>query len=171
MEIIKNNMNTILSVLGGLAIIVVVVLIVLSDPGPKKTSTTSFGKDDPARPVAVFSTKKIDWGEINLNDVKESDVELTNDGASVLDISSLSTSCGCTAVKVYQNGTETKEYGMHDVLKDKISIDPKSSVKLKIIYRPFVMPVEGAVTRQVFIETNDPVNQKIEISASAIVQK
>ncbi|PIZ00559.1 hypothetical protein COY62_01955 [bacterium (Candidatus Howlettbacteria) CG_4_10_14_0_8_um_filter_40_9] len=171
MEIVKNNMNTILSVIGGLAIVAVVVMIVMSDPGSKKASDSTFDKNDENRPVAVLSTKKIDWGEINLNDVKESEVELTNEGNSPLEIKGLSTSCGCTVVKVSQNGTETKEYGMHEPLKNKVSIESKSLVKLKIIYRPYVMPVEGAVTRQVFIETNDPVNPKLEISASAVVKK
>lgn len=167
----KNNMKTILGVIGILAFTAVVVMIVMSDPGSKKASDSAFDKNDENRPVAVLSTKKIDWGEINLNDVKESEVEMMNEGNSPLEIKGLSTSCGCTVVKVSQNGTETKEYGMHEPLKDKISIASKSSAKLKIIYRPFVMPVEGAVTRQVYVETNDPVNPKLEIAASAIVSK
>ena len=172
----KNNIKIILAIFGSLALVAVVVMIVLSDPALNKTSTSAFKKDDPHRPIVILSLNKIDWGEISLRDIKESEVELKNDGVSSLEITKLSTSCDCTSVRLFYNGTETKEYsmdmeGMRQALNDKISIAPKTSAKLKVIYRPFVMPVDGAVTRQVFIETNDPVNPKLEIKASAVVKQ
>jgi len=151
--------------------VIILVMIFSGGDDKKDSSTTDYGKSDSNRPIAVLSTKQIDWGEINLKDTKESEVELRNDGNSPLEINKLTTSCGCTAVKVSYNETTTKEYNMHQDLKEKISIAPKTAAKVKVIYRPFTMPIEGAVTRQVFIETNDPNNSKLEINASAVVEK
>ncbi len=171
----KNNIKIILAIFGILTFIIVIVMIVLNVPESEKTKT-NYKKDDPNRPIAVLQTDKIDWGEISLKDTKEGEVELRNDGVSPLEILKLSTSCDCTSVKLFYNGSETKEYsmdmeGMRQAMNSKISIASKTSAKLKVIYRPFVMPVNGAVIRQVFIETNDPVNPKLEIKASAMVNK
>jgi hypothetical protein len=168
-----NKTKIVLAIAGFVALSTVIIMIVLSG-GSQTDSTqqaTEYKKDDPNRPIAVLDQRKIDWGKIKESDTKESEIELKNDGNSPLEITKLSTSCGCTAVKVLNNGTESKEYSMHKALKEDITIAPKTSAKLKIIYRPFTMPVEGAVTRQVFVETNDPNNQSLEINASAIVNK
>ncbi|MCL5094332.1 MAG: DUF1573 domain-containing protein [Patescibacteria group bacterium] len=171
------NLTTTAKVIIGIGVASAILIIGLvifgggSNDQNSTSSATEYRKDDPNRPIAILAQTKIDWGNINLKDTKESDIDLKNDGNSTLEITKLSTSCGCTGVKVSYNGTDTKEYSMHQDLKDKISIAPKTSAKLKVIYRPFTMPVEGAVTRQVFIETNDPNNAKLEIDASAVVNK
>lgn len=172
----EDRIKYILGIIGILAVMVVLSLIVIGGPGSDSSGSNtegvaSYGKEDQNRPKAVLSTTKIDWGTIKVSDTQESIVELKNDGQTPLEITRMSTSCGCTSVQaIYPDGKETKEYGMHKT-SEKVTVAPNTTIKLKIIYRPFSMPVEGAVTRQVFLETNDPVNNKITIDASAVVKK
>jgi hypothetical protein len=166
-------------VLGGIGILAVALVLVLmaiggfkgSSPSSEAQGAVRYDKEDQNRPKAVLSTTTIEWGSIKVSDTQESIVELRNDGETPLEITRMSTSCGCTSVKViYSDGNETKEYGMHKT-SEKVTVASGTMVKLKIVYRPYSMPVEGAVTRQVFLETNDPANTKLTIDASAIVSK
>jgi hypothetical protein len=167
----NDKIRNLLIGIGFLALTIVVVMIALSGGDENERNVAKFNKDDSSKPKAVLVTNKINWGTINVNDTKESEIELKNDGNAPLQVTKLSTSCGCTSVRVSWEGKNTKEYSMHQELKEKIEIAPKTVAKIKIIYRPYTMPVEGAVTRQVFIETNDPVNKSFEILASAVVKK
>lgn len=173
----EERFKYILGGIGFLAIVTVILLIVLPGSSGNKNSTNTTGnsvtysKEDQNRPKAVLSTKKLEWGEIKLQADTVSEVDLKNDGLSPLDITRMSTSCGCTSVKViFPDGKETKEYSMHKS-SEKVTVEPGQTVKLKIVYRPYTMPVEGFVTRQIFLETNDPVNKSLTIDASATVKK
>lgn len=170
----KNKLTIILTVIGITGFAGVSFMFAFTSPTENKTKASqvqTYQKNDPASPKAALSTKSIDWGKIKVSDTKISEVTLKNEGQNPLVLTKLSTSCGCTAVKVTADSVTTKEYSMHQSLKDNISIKPGETATLKVIYRPFTMPVEGPVTRQVFIGTNDPSNENLEINASAVVEK
>ena len=50
-------------------------------------------------------------------------------------------------------------------------IEPQTSAVVKVVYMPFTMPVYGAVSRQVFMNTNDPNKPKLEFTIKANVEK
>lgn len=159
-----------LIVLGIIGFAAVFIALVLNSSGSNKTEVATYKKEDQKKPIFTVSSTKIDWGEINVKDTKSAEVEVKNSGASPLVITKMTTSCGCTSVKINYKSNETKEYNMHDPLNENISIEPGDTAKLTVIYRPFIMPVAGNVTRQIFIETNDPKTPSLEIQASAVVK-
>lgn len=171
----EKKLSIILTTLGIVALVTVVILIIFGGQDndnkyKNETASNEYTKEDQNRPKAVLSTKVINWNEIKLQDTATSEIELKNEGLSPLEITRMSTSCGCTSIQAVYNELKTKEYTMHKT-SEKLTLTPNTTAKLIITYRPYSMPVEGAVTRQVFLETNDPVNPKLIIDASAVVRK
>lgn len=130
--------------------------------------------------VAVFGLQKAgsgqanfvsyDFGEIKVSETKEKDFILKNTGTEPLKILNINSSCGCTTGKIIYNNSETKEYGMHSQSGNLMDIAPKTEAKIRVIYRPFQMPVYGAVEREVYVSTNDPQREKLIFSIKARVR-
>lgn len=54
---------------------------------------------------------------------------------------------------------------------DKIfNIQPKTKAVIKLTYRPFAMPVYGAVAREVYVSTNDPQIPKLVFQVKSYVE-
>ncbi len=130
--------------------------------------------------VAVFGLRKADsgranfvsydFGEIKVSETKEKDFVLKNTGSKPLRILNINSSCGCTTGKIIYNNSETKEYGMHAQSGDLLEIAPGMEAKVRIIYRPFQMPVYGAVERELYLTTDDPQREKLIFSIKASVR-
>ena len=112
-----------------------------------------------------------DFGEIKVSDTKEKEFVLKNTGSKPLQILNINSSCGCTAGKIIYNNSETKEYGMHAQSGYLMDIAPGTEAKVKVIYRPFQMPVYGAVEREVYVTTNDPQREKLIFAVKANVRQ
>ncbi len=97
-----------------------------------------------------------DFGEIEYGDVMEYTFKIKNTGDEVLEIKRLSTSCGCTTVKI-----------------DKEQIDSQEEVNLYVTYDSGAMSgshAKGDQERIIFIKTNDPINPQIELIINAYVK-
>jgi hypothetical protein len=79
---------------------------------------------------------------------------LGNTGSKTLEISRVSTSCGCTLASI-----------------DQERIMPGEEAMLHVTFNPKLMEeeVRGKVTRIIFIRSNDPENPEIEIKITANV--
>ncbi len=99
-------------------------------------------------PKIELSTASFDLGDINPGDgIITETFFVKNTGDALLKITSVSTSCGCTEAEV-----ESKE------------IIPGEQTKLIIDYDPSVHPgLVGKITRIVYIKSNDPLNEEIEL--------
>lgn len=135
-------------------------------PPPK----TAYSAADSNRPVAETPDGIFDFGEIKVSDVKEKDFTLKNTGTKPLQILNINSSCGCTAGKIIHNNSETKEYGMHTQSGYLTDILPGTEAKVRVIYRPFQMPVYGVVEREVYVTTNDPQREKLVFAVKAYVK-
>lgn len=122
------------------------------------------------RPIAETPDSLFDFGEIKVSDTKEKEFVLKNTGTKPLQILNINSSCGCTTGKISYNGTETKEWGMHAQSGYLLDIAPSTQAIVKVIYRPFQMPVYGAVEREVYITTNDPVRNRLIFAVKAYVR-
>lgn len=111
-----------------------------------------------------------DFGEIKVADVKEKDFVLKNTGTKPLQILNINSSCDCTAGKIVYNGSETKEYGMHAQSGYLLEISPKTEARVRVIYRPSLMPVYGVVEREVYVTTNDPQRERLIFAIKANVR-
>mgnify|MGYP001567069720 CR=1 FL=1 len=128
------------------------------------------GQKTPPQTAVAAPENIFDFGEIKVTDVKEKDFSLKNSGTKPLQILNINSSCNCTAGKIIYNGTETKEYGMHAQSGYLMDIAPNTEAKVRVIYRPSLMPVYGAVEREVYVTTNDPQNNKLVFVIKANVK-
>lgn len=134
------------------------------------TATLSFSAQDSERPKVETSQTFFDIGEIKVSDVKQQEYTLKNTGTRPLQILNINSSCGCTAGQIIYKGEMSKEYSMHSQSGFVTDIDPGDTATMRLTYRPATMPVYGAVEREVYVTTNDPVNQKLIFSIKAIVK-
>lgn len=109
-------------------------------------------------------------GEILVKDEKSKNFEIKNSGKKPLQIFAITTSCGCTAAQIIYKEKISQEFSMHTVSNYKIDIAPGDSAKIRVTYRPSVMPVYGSVTREIYVSTNDPKNPKLVFKIKAFVK-
>lgn len=138
-------------------------------PNNKQSKTLSYSSQDKDRPIVKVKETSKDFGKIKLSDNPEVIFTLKNAGTKPLQLSGISTSCGCTAAQIIYNGTTSREYSMHFKEDDTYEIAPQTEAKVKIIYRPSTMPVYGLVEREVYITTNDPNHKRLVFKIQAVI--
>jgi hypothetical protein len=122
----------------------------------------------------TIDKKSEDFGSMKSDEERTATFTITNTSGSILRIWNIATSCDCTFASIIINGQTTGEFNMSmhmsSDLKNWIGeIPAKGKAELTVTYRPKVMPVTGAVTRQVTFSTNDPKNENVEVSVAANV--
>ncbi len=138
-----------------------------SKPEVKIASYSSKDKD---RPIVEVKKTLFDLGTIKVSDQKEATFTIKNIGAKPLQVSNMSSSCHCTFGQLIYQGKTSDEYGMSTVSDVLTPIAPNTEAVVKVIYRPYIMPVYGPVEREVYLSTNDPNNQKLVFQVTAKVQ-
>lgn len=136
-------------------------------PQAQTLSYTTTQKD---RPKAEVKEVFKDIGKMSVKSTKEVDFIIKNTGTKPLQLTQITSSCGCTSGKVIYNGKETKEYSMHSKNSELIEIAPNTQAVMRMTYRPYTMPVYGVVTRDVYINTNDPENPKLSFQIKTFVE-
>ncbi len=154
------------AIVASIAIIVGAVFLLGNDKSPKRETLG-------AASMTIDKTFE-DFGDMKGDEERTATFTITNTSDTVLRIWNVATSCDCTFAMVVIGGKETGEFNMpmHMIasLKNWIGEVPaKQTATLKVTYRPKVMPVTGAVTRQVTFATNDPKNDTVEVSVKANV--
>lgn len=123
-------------------------------------------------PQVVLANTSHDWGNIGINDGNASTTyTITNSGDGPLELSDGRTSCGCTTAELSVPGSRTRTFGMHSGNRFQVSVAPGESADLKVVFDPLFHGPQGTgpITRQVTLETNDPMQAEIVLSASANV--
>lgn len=162
---------------------IVIVLVVLSafilggsyfilsptnQSGPVKIA--SYSANDTQKPQVKVTSTSSDLGQMKVSDQKSQDFTLKNIGSKPLQLSNISSSCMCTAGQVVIDGKESEEFGMHSQADYIAQVDPGKTATVRVTYRPFQMPVYGAVEREVYVTTNDPENPKLVFKVQAFVK-
>jgi hypothetical protein len=132
--------------------------------------TISFSVQDTDRPRAEATQTVFDFGEIKVSDIKQQDFTLKNTGSKPLQILNINSSCNCTFGQVIYKDLTSKEFGMHEQSGYVADIAPGDSASVRVTYKPAIMPVYGFVEREVYLSTNDPVNQRLVFSIKATVK-
>ncbi|MBI4226612.1 DUF1573 domain-containing protein [Candidatus Roizmanbacteria bacterium] len=125
---------------------------------------------DKQKPNVEAKELSKDLGKMKVSDQKSEDFIVKNVGAKPLQLSQISSSCGCTVAQVIIDGKESEEFGMHSQSDYIAQIAPQKEAIVRVTYRPYVMPVYGPVDREVYITTNDPENQKLIFKVKAYVK-
>jgi len=139
--------------------------------GGQKPAVTiaSYSSTDKERPRAEVKKTFKDLGKIKVSDEKSAEFSLKNVGQRPLQLSNISSSCNCTLGQVVIDGKESELFGMHNVSDFAGEIQPGREGKIKVIYRPYIMPVYGLIEREVYVTTNDPDNAKLVFKVKANV--
>lgn len=111
-----------------------------------------------------------DLGEMKVSDVRSRDFVIKNIGDNPLQITSISSSCNCVVGQIVYKDQTSREYGMHAPGKLVNEIAVGDTAIVRVIYRPFIMPVYGPVTRDVYVGTNDPQNPRLTFTVKMVVK-
>ena len=156
---------------GAIFLVLIVGLSFLLTAGQKQApAAATFSAADKDRPIAETPETSADLGEMKVSDVKQQDFILKNVGTKPLQILNVNSSCNCTSGQIIYNGTTSKEFGMHAQSGYVTDIAASTSATVRVTYRPSIMPVYGPVEREVYIETNDPTQNKLVFSIKANVK-
>lgn len=134
-----------------------------------QSSITSYSVSDKERPKVEVKTTLFDLGKMKVSDEKSASFKIKNTGQKPLQLSNVSSDCGCTFGQVVIDDKESELFGMHNTSDFAGEILPGKSGTIKVIYRPFIMPVYGQIERSVSVSTNDPKNPKLVFKVKATV--
>lgn len=106
-----------------------------------------------AQPKVVIKPLSYDFGEIIQDSIVATKFVIINEGGELLKITSVKSSCGCTAVVVGKN-----------------ELKPRESTDLKVTFDS--KGKSGMQFKTITVETNDPNNSSIKISFTGnVVEK
>lgn len=130
----------------------------------------NYSASDKERPKTEVKTTLSDFGKMKVSDEKSADFTIKNIGKKPLQLSDITSSCNCTFGQVIISGKESEFFGMHNVSAFAGEILPGKEATVRVIYRPYIMPVYGLVEREVYVTTNDPENPRLVFRVKANVE-
>lgn len=170
----KNFWSTekiIFAIVGGLTIVAIVLIVVFTANDQKQSAIlVSYASTDAQKPQITTSSTFADLGKMKVKDEKSADYIIENKGNKPLQLYKISSSCDCTYATVTINGVKSPELGMHSTNPWIGTLDPGKKATLTAIYRPYIMPVSGTITRYVYVKTNDPANPSLTFTLKAFVE-
>ncbi|MEK7522187.1 MAG: DUF1573 domain-containing protein [Patescibacteria group bacterium] len=128
-----------------------------------------YSLDDKEKPKVEAKTTFFDLGTMKVSEDKFANFKIKNIGQKSLQLSNINSSCNCTFGQVVINGKESEVFGMHNVSDFAGEILPGKEAIIKVTYRPSIMPVYGAIEREVYVNTNDPKNPKLTFKVKATI--
>lgn len=158
---------------GGIILIVIAITGVWFFIGSSNKSTAkiaAYKTSDNVKPRIKLSKTAADLGSMKVSEDKSYDFAVKNIGNAPLQLSEITSSCGCTFGQVIYEGLESEKFGMHSQSNSTFDIAPEKEAKVRVIYSPSIMPVYGPVEREVYITTNDPANPKLTFQVKANVR-
>jgi hypothetical protein len=105
------------------------------------------------QPDITLETMRYDFGAVQQGEVATTEIVVRNTGQGDLRIETVSTSCGCTSAQV-----EPK------------TIAPGEEGRLVIHYDSGAHPDSGPIQRHIYVASNDPDEQEVEVIVNADVQ-
>lgn len=138
--------------------------------GKPAVKIVTYSQKDKEKPVAVVKKPLIDIGKMKVSEQKEAIFTVKNAGKKPLQLYGMTSSCNCTFGQLIYDGKTSEEFGMHSVSDYLADIAPSTEAKVKVIYRPYIMPVYGPIEREVYISTNDPKMPKLVLQVKTVVE-
>lgn len=171
-----NNMSTdkrVLVIIGVFTVAILVLIALFSVNEGKQNqaaaNVVSFSANDKDKPEIAVSSTFSDLGNMKSKDEKAAEFTIENKGTKPLSLFKISSSCDCTFGQITIDGVKSPEFTMHSKNPWTGIIEPGKKANLSVIYRPFIMPVKGVVTRDVYVQTNDPAKPKLTFTVKANV--
>lgn len=161
-------------IIGGLTMFALILIVIFSFNEQKQakgtTAIASYTTADTDKPKANVSSTFSDLGKMKVKDEKTAQFTIENTGNKPLQLSKIRTSCDCTFGQVIIDGVKSPELGMHSTNPWVGTVDPGKKANLNVIYRPYIMPVSGVITRDLYMQTNDPDKSNLTFTVKAFVE-
>lgn len=161
-------------IIGGITVFVLVLIVIFSVNEQKQaqgnTPAVSYSTNDRDRPKATVSSAFSDLGKMKVKDEKSAEFTIENTGTKPLQLLKISSSCNCTFGQVTIDDKKSPELGMHTTTPWVGTVESGKKATLSVIYRPFIMPVSGVITRDVYVQTNDPEKSNLTFTVKAFVE-
>lgn len=161
-------------IIGGLTVFALVLIGIFSVNESKQsranTSIDSYSASDKDRPKVTVSSTFFDLGNMKVKDEKAAEFTIENTGSKPLQLYKISSSCSCTFGQVTIDDVKSPELGMHSTNSWVGTVEPGKKATLSVIYRPYIMPVSGVITRDVYVQTNDPEKSQLIFTVKAFVE-
>lgn len=159
--------------ISGFSFLVIIFIAVFAINESKQSQSSgsfvTYAASDKDKPQAYVPSLFTDIGSLSVNDEKRTDFAITNKGTKSLQLSQISASCDCTFGQLTIGGIKSPEFGMHSNSNWIGTVAPGGKATLTVIYRPYIMPVKGFITRYVYVTTNDPQNSRLTFTIRANV--
>lgn len=168
-----SNEKLIFLIAGSITLMALIVLVAFSlnqDQQRTNSPTMSYSSSDKEKPTVNTTSTSSDLGQMKLSEEKKADFSIENTGTRPLQLFHISSSCDCTFGQVTIDGNKSPQFSMHADSNWVGNINPGQKATLSVIYRPSIMPVKGDVTREVFVQTNDPQNKELTFTVKAFVE-
>lgn len=160
-------------IIGGLTVFALILIAIFSVNEQKQaqgsTAIFSYSTSDKDKPKVTLASTFSDLGNMKVKDEKAAQFIIENTGNKPLQLYKISTSCDCTFGQVTIDDTKSPEFSMH-ASPWVGTVEAGKKATLSVIYRPSIMPVSGVVTREVYVQTNDPENQQLTFTIKAFVE-
>lgn len=160
--------------IGGLTVLALIFIVIFSLSEQKQTQgqtpVASYRVSDTEKPKITTGEVFSDLGKMKVKDEKSAQFILENTGNKPLQLFKISSSCDCTLGQITIGETKSPEFAMHANNTWVGSVEPGKKAILSVIYRPYIMPVKGPVTRDVYVQTNDPENPSLTFTVKADVE-
>jgi len=129
---------------------------------------TYYAKDNTDAPKIYAEKTDYDFGDVSVSDGKVSTAFIVkNTGKAPLEFLNANTSCGCTSAMIVLPSGSSPEYmmaGHKEPVYWNGTLDPGEEGKIVVFYDPNMHPdLNGAVTREVTIDTNDPATPQLKL--------
>lgn len=113
-------------------------------------------------PQIVLTKDTNDFGEVGPASKHVADYEFVNNGNATLLVNNVQSTCGCSRPVLIKDGTR------HSIpLKEPVPFEQGQSGKVEVTFT--AGSVKGAVTKHLYILTNDPVNPRAQLELKANV--
>lgn len=162
-----------LILIAGFSVLVFVLILAFSANESKQnkgSEVSTYSSTDNQKPKAVISSLFSDLGNMKVNDEKTANFTIENKGSKTLQLFKIESSCDCTFAQVTIDNVKSQEFSMHAKTNWVGSVEPGKKADLAVIYRPFIMPVKGVITRDVFVQTNDPDQKSLTFTVKAFIE-
>ncbi len=158
----------ILGIIGITALVVIGVLFTAFQATPE-SKMTAYDTSQTEKPKIKIEKTHIDLGDMKLSDTKIEEISFENIGDKPLQVSNISTSCGCTSAQIVIKDKESPIFSMHGNPDWVGEVAPGEKAVLRVIYEPAKHPVQGKTEKTIFLRTNDPENSEMNIHLTARV--
>lgn len=158
------------TIIVSIIILIGVVFIFSKSDADFAAKLKTYAATETSKPKAKTDKVSADLGTMKAADEKSAEFLITNVGQKPLQLYEGSSSCNCTFGQIKIGSVWSGEFGMHAPKNSISEIAPGKSAQIKVIYRPYIMPIYGKISRQVFLSTNDPLTPKLTFNVNAFVE-